>query len=244
VRIWDASTGDEQVTTEPVEEGPDWVWFGPDGRAVFARTLTKGLTCWDAATGQQRWHTPVPGFLMSHEQSPDGKYLIAMNRPRIGGPEPGVIRVWDAATGREVNVLKPAPSAYAIFIGPDSRRLAVIVGPLGATLLHPGPWTIQVFDILTGAGGAVFRGHNLGIGGVAFSPDGRRLASVAKNGPGDRGEVKVWDADTGAELLHLTNGEYGDWIRFSTDGHRLAMYNRRAFRGTVAKVWDATPRAD
>jgi WD40 repeat protein len=66
---------------------------------------------------------------------------------------------------------------------------------------------------------------------VAYSPDGRRLASAAWDGT-----VKVWDAANGQELLPL-NGhtETVRNVAYSPDGRRLAS---AAWDGTV-KVWDA-----
>src|SRR5437660_128148 len=49
---------------------------------------------------------------------------------------------------------------------------------------------------------------------VAFSPDGKRLASASGK------EVKLWDAQTGQELLALKGGWGG--VSFSPDGQRLA----------------------
>jgi WD40 repeat protein/tetratricopeptide (TPR) repeat protein len=77
--------------------------------------------------------------------------------------------------------------------------------------------------------------------GVAFSPDGRRLAG----GFGDR-TVKVWDAQTGQELLAL-KGHTGAVlsVAFSPDGRRLASTsgvwdgdNLQLVSGEL-KVWDA-----
>ncbi|MBI5757629.1 MAG: protein kinase, partial [Planctomycetales bacterium] len=67
---------------------------------------------------------------------------------------------------------------------------------------------------------------------VAFSADGKRLASASHDGT-----VKVWDAMSGQEALTLKG--HTDWVNsvaFSADGKRLASASRD---GTV-KVWDAT----
>jgi WD40 repeat protein len=65
---------------------------------------------------------------------------------------------------------------------------------------------------------------------VVFSPDGKRLVSVA-----DDKTVKVWDAKTGQEL-HTFKGPFR-CAMFSPDGHHLASGLNE---GTVT-IWDATP---
>jgi hypothetical protein len=77
-------------------------------------------------------------------------------------------------------------------------------------------------DLLT------LKGHTAGVGSVAFSPDGKRLASASA-------EVKVWDATSGHELLTLhglTNGF--SRVVYSPDGKRLA-----AGSGNQIVMWDA-----
>ena len=80
-------------------------------------------------------------------------------------------------------------------------------------------------DLLT------LKGHTSGVIGVAFSPDGTRLATASYDHT-----VKVWDAATGQKTLTL-NGHTGsvNSVSFSPDGTRLASasYDR------TVRVWDA-----
>ena len=58
--------------------------------------------------------------------------------------------------------------------------------------------TVKVWDAQTGQELVILKGHTDGVFGVAFSPDGKRLAGAATDHT-----VKVWDAQTGQELLNL-----------------------------------------
>ncbi|RYP20635.1 hypothetical protein DL765_002706 [Monosporascus sp. GIB2] len=79
-----------------------------------------------------------------------------------------------------------------------------------------------------------FEGHKHGVGSVAFSPDGRLLASASN-------EIKLWDVATGVCILTLNGG--GDWlssIAFSPDSSRLASAScdpESTVPGSI-KLWD------
>jgi WD40 repeat protein len=77
-------------------------------------------------------------------------------------------------------------------------------------------------------------GHTGAVRDIAFSPDGKRLATASADGT-----AKVWDlasaaAATGQELFTLGHDDWVYDIAFSPDGQRLAT----ASRDGTAKMWD------
>jgi WD40 repeat protein len=82
-----------------------------------------------------------------------------------------------------------------------------------------------LWDAQTGQEIRSFKG---GGGHLAFSPDGKRLASAD-------GDVRVWDVETGKEQLTLKEYNHGIIrVVFSPDGKRLVSASQK-----TVKVWDA-----
>ena len=76
---------------------------------------------------------------------------------------------------------------------------------------------MKIWDSATGKELFSLKGHAV-VEGVAFSPDGQRLASGSQDQT-----VKIWDSATGKELFSLKGHAGLVWsVAFSPDGQRLA----------------------
>jgi WD40 repeat protein len=176
--------------------------------------------------------------------SPDGGQITSASFEEAPIPR-GIVRVWDAKTGRVVLTLTGHQGRLTwVAFSPDGRRLATASrdGTValwdartgrkdGAPLRHTQP-AEQHWSALF-AGTVTSSGQLRGVVQVTFSPKGKRLATC-----GD-GPVKVWDAHTGRELFRLGEKEKG-WneTAFSPDGKHLAA----AGQGGAVQVWDLDTR--
>src|SRR5438552_19110135 len=100
-------------------------------------------------------------------------------------------------------------------------------------------WLIAGLPLLLGAGGwEVHGGHDTWVTSVAYSPDGKLLASAGDGADehveGGDGPVKLWDAHTGALLTALDRGGHDRLVALRPDGRRLAS----AGSEPAVTLWD------
>lgn len=143
--------------------------------------------------------------------------------------------LWDISSGKEI---KTVGSKYY-----DNQFDAV--SPDGKTALTRSQDYFSVIDISSGTkveaifGGGFGGGKESGITAVAFSPDGKCIASsgnyVASNGIEEKNLVSLWNV-TGGKKIKVFRG-HTDWIRtvlFSPDGKMILS---TCGDGTL-KLWD------
>jgi tRNA A-37 threonylcarbamoyl transferase component Bud32/sugar lactone lactonase YvrE len=170
--LWDVATGTRVRTIANPKGGTRSVAYSPDGRQIAAGGGNI-IDTWDVERGERRarfeGHSiEINGLAFS----PDGRRLIS-------AAGDGTLRVWDAATGRPIQVLfADKYGNTSLALSPDGRRIAS-AGFDAA---------IKIWDIDTGQQLITLRGHRGVVHGVAFSPDGRWIASSDENGL-----VKLWD---------------------------------------------------
>jgi WD40 repeat protein len=207
VRLWDAATGEPcAVLAHPGIVRT--LAFSPDGSWLVAGGDNFSLRIWDVATAHVRKDIPAPTrSVWNVAVSPDGARIAAAafdwEKNRC------LTRVIEVASGKEV--FSGVGEAFAF--SPDGRWLAGC-GADGKT--------VMLWDTRTWKRSAEWSGHRDAINAVAFSRDGRRLASVSA----DR-TVRVWRVATGeCEAVLSGHTDVVFAAAFHPDGTRLATGGR------------------
>jgi eukaryotic-like serine/threonine-protein kinase len=249
-KIWDSATSKELFSLKRDARVLS-VAFSPDGKRLASASDDKTVTISDSETGKKllllkgdaeqvaRGAISPDGqrFTSAVTFSPDGRRLASGNYDQV-------VKIWDTTTGKELFVLKGhADWVMSVAFSPDGQHLAsasfdgkvkIWDCTTGKELFALGsdPKIVQFWDSTHGKEVAVLAGasgeHAASVMSVAFSPDGRRLASGSFDG-----KVRIWDNATGNELFagHI------NWpasVAFSPDGQQLASGSN----DNTVKIWD------
>ncbi len=217
------------------------VALSPDGKTVASGSKDKTIKLWEVSSGDLlqtlRAHR---GTVQALAFSPDGTFLAS-------GSEDNTVKLWNIEEGKVKETLKEPPESFLtnlieilkgeqknLLILEDHKVFSVAFSPNGERLAA-GNWNrnIMLWEVHSGTvlqlingrfkhfwepKGDDRGGHTNSVNSVAFSPDGRTLAS----GGFDK-VIKLWDVETGT-LLKTFKG-HGDAVlsvTFSPDGKVLA----------------------
>ncbi|MFN0110897.1 MAG: eIF2A-related protein [Blastocatellia bacterium] len=221
-KLWDVATGRElRILRGRSAEKPRpdlAIAFSPDGKSLVISS--RSLISVDVATGQIRWEAKFDNNFTAESLafSPDGKTLVSASSEII---------FWDAATGRQIRKLTEISDFGKVAYSPDGKFLA-----LGSNSVTD--YALYLLDAATGQQVRKLTGRASPISSVAFSADGRLLASGRRTNIARTDTIKLWDTSTGQMVRTLNGNSYAvKDVAFSKDG-RLA-----AGAGIEVRFWDA-----
>jgi WD40 repeat protein len=180
VYVWDLKKGKEMHTLKhdrAINIRVTAVAFSPDKKTI-ASAGYDAMRLWDQNTGKAG---TTFKFAYSIAFSPDGKRLAA-----VGGSR--TLRIWDVEKNKELLAIANI-SASSVAWSADGKLLA--------TGGYDG--VVRVWAPKSGQELMTFKGHLSAVNAVAFSPDGKRLASGSayvhpvRETERQLAEVRIWD---------------------------------------------------
>jgi len=228
VRLWDVGTQTDRAQLQC----PEWarpVGFSADGRRLATFAPVEGseseVALWDVATARLIAKFPVSGgsgyWGREDVLSSDGGFVA------IGGSD-GRVRIYETETGKELVPPIPAHAEdiTALAMSPDESLLASGAGHTDTT--------IKLWEVKTGNQVACLMGHTAWIVGLAFSPDGKTLASASADQT-----IRLWDVDKKQPVGVLRGHRSEVWdVAFLPDGKTLVSAGKD---GEVC-FWSTRPK--
>jgi WD40 repeat protein len=219
VRVWEAETGRELAVLEGHTDDVSEVAISPDGHLAASSSHDNTIRLWRLPNGEEHKTIPVNSvWVRCVAFSPDGATLAY-------GASTGThtVNLFDLASGRERLLLKGhEANVLDLAFSADGTRLASAASDR----------SVRVWSLTGGIVPADFAaGEGVQVLGVAFSPDGRTLAT-GSTAPDSK--VRVYDFPSG-RLRHTFTGHAGHVasLGFAADGRTLFSSD-----GVTLKSWD------
>jgi WD40 repeat protein len=231
--------------------GVNCLAFSPDGKILATGGNDRLIRLWDAGTGKElRRLTGHQAPVTRVAFSPDGKTLAS-------GSYDKTVRFWDVLTGRQSSKLTtPAGIVTALAFSPDGKALATGSDKSSSFGVDGKPVSgsddecrsIYLWETVTGKELRHWAAHRGGTFSLAFSSDGKALASGGSSGRADRKDVPtddygiaIWDPATGKKLTQCAgHADVARTVIFSPDGKSLASAGLDKGQGPSISLWDAS----
>jgi WD40 repeat protein/tRNA A-37 threonylcarbamoyl transferase component Bud32 len=203
--LWDVASGKQLISIK----GDAAIAFSPDHK-TFASTLSYGSVN-NSITTVQLWDlaskTIIASYVGYHSPgfSPDGKIFGLSGK--------GKCILVDVVSGKQVASLKNLGEGGSVALSPDGKTIAAVV-----TLVNSKDGTrrsdIALVDVASGQERAILKGPSASLYNVAFSADGKVLASL-----GADGIIRLWETAKGPERAVLKG--HSNWVTGLADVSKL-----------------------
>ena len=210
----------------------DVLEFSPDGKTLASGCTSEGekkpdktVRLWDVASGREKFVlVGSPSGITGVAFRSDSQVLAAGCASDSDTSEESAVRSWDVATGKPYGKWASCRGIEqdTLAFSPNGKKLA---GGYGTTLLLFAA-TGKNFQFTK----TELKGHSGTIASLAFSPDGKLIAT----GSHDK-TVRLWDVATGKEHVVLKKHDSSICsLAFSPDGTTLATVG---LKDTI-RIWD------
>jgi WD40 repeat protein/serine/threonine protein kinase len=228
--LWDAASHVRLA----VITGGQAVGFSPDGTHLICLANTgRALELWSP---KKQTVEKVVSLSLPRQAPPLQRVAFSPDWAQFAGIDAnGLITVFEAATGKSSGSIQwrvprassePLPKIRALSLSEKGRRVAITT---------ESEKLVRLYDVASG-GETILHGHRDFVSGLAFSPDGRFLASGSVDG-----KIILWNSETGNRLAILTGHmEEATDVAFSPDGRTLASVGAQ----TAVKLWHVATRRE